>query len=87
MDFFVKAKLSINEGFSTNQRVSLVKNPLVKPSLSIVEGFSTIEGSTIEGFQCICCYPSILLDRTIKIDQPYQNLLFLIIDCSHKVCT
>ena len=52
MDFFVKAKLSFIKGFSTNQRVFLVSNPLVKPSLSIVEGFSTIEGSTIEGFQC-----------------------------------
>ena len=31
----------------------VVKNPLVKPSLSINERFSTIEGSTIEGFQCI----------------------------------
>ena len=31
-----------------------VENPLVKPGLSINEGFSTIEGSTIEGFQCIC---------------------------------
>ena len=31
----------------------VVKNPLGKPSLSINEGFSTIEGSTIEGFQCI----------------------------------
>ena len=30
-----------------------MKNPLVKPSLSINERFSTIEGSTIEGFQCI----------------------------------
>ena len=31
----------------------VVKNPLDKPSLSINERFSTIEGSTIEGFQCI----------------------------------
>ena len=31
----------------------VVKNPLIKPSLSINERFSTIEGSTIEGFQCI----------------------------------
>jgi len=30
----------------------VMKNPFVKPSLSINEGFSTIEGSTIEGFQC-----------------------------------
>ena len=30
----------------------VVKNPFDKPSLSINEGFSTIEGSTIEGFQC-----------------------------------
>ena len=31
----------------------VVKNPLVKPNMSINKGFSTIEGSTIEGFQCI----------------------------------
>ena len=30
----------------------VVKNSLVKHSLSINERFSTIEGSTIEGFQC-----------------------------------
>ena len=30
----------------------VVKNPFVKLSVSINEGFSTIEGSTIEGFQC-----------------------------------
>ena len=39
-------------GFPLIRGFYLVKNPLVKPSLSIVEGFSTIEGSTIEGFQC-----------------------------------
>ena len=31
----------------------VVKNPLVKPNMSINKGFSTIEGFTIEGFQCI----------------------------------
>ena len=47
MDFFVKAKLSTIEGFSTNEGVLCGENPFVKPSLSINEGFSTIEG-----FQC-----------------------------------
>ena len=31
-----------------------MKNPLGKLSLSINERFSTIEGFTIEGFQCSC---------------------------------
>ena len=60
MDFFVKAKLSTIEGFPTNMGFYVVKNPLVKPNMSINKGFSTIEGSTIEGFQCsplsVSCY-------------------------------
>ena len=51
MDFFVKAKSSTIEGFSTNEGFYVLKNPFVKPSLSINEGFSTIEGFTIKEFQ------------------------------------
>ena len=40
-------------GFPLMRGFYVVKNSLVKHSLSINERFSTIEGSTIEGFQCI----------------------------------
>ena len=44
----------------------VVKNSLVKHSLSINERFSTIEGSTVEGFQCIV-YIGLILDLKIIV--------------------
>ena len=52
-NFLSRLNRLLLRGFPLMRGFNVVKNPLVKPSLSINERFSTIEGSTIEGFQCI----------------------------------
>ena len=54
--FLSRLNCLLLRGFPLMRGFYVVKNPLVKPSLSINEGFSTIEGSTIEGFRCVCIH-------------------------------
>ena len=53
----------------------VVKNPLVKPSLSINERFSTIEGSTIEGFQCTSKKTNYIIGGVLKLTGDQKSCL------------